>query len=354
MGGGGQRQRQRGRQSQQQQQKKEPQHFYGGKESKVSEPKVKTFMNSKGDNIWLVQYYSVEVSQCQDFIPTYESLANAFKKVLKVGAFNCDENPEVCQKANIESYPTLKLHYGGKNLVYSGSIRSKKDIHTWIKEKMPSSNIANIIKPQQLDKLIQETKEKEKAKQEEELDEQATASNSIKPLALYFTSSYETPIDLKSLAWKYREDVTFAEVRASNKALAGLFGVESYPTLLVFCEGSINSNNNNNNDNSVHTSVVEINSNNPNNKITSDLLQSTFRNSFTRRKCRDFAKKYPRRSFKKELILTIEEQEGLEKLRVKELRTLLEDVGEECKGCVQKSDFIEKILSVAEIIIEVK
>ena len=54
--GGGQRRRGRGG-GQASPQQKQIQHLYGGKESSVSQPNFKTFMSSKGDNIWLIQYY---------------------------------------------------------------------------------------------------------------------------------------------------------------------------------------------------------------------------------------------------------------------------------------------------------
>ena len=41
--------------------------------------------------------------------------------------------------------------------------------------------------------------------------------------------------------------------------------------------------------------------------------------------------------------------EDVNKLRVKQLKTILNDRGVECEGCLEKSDFVKRVLETAHM-----
>ncbi|CAD6184800.1 unnamed protein product [Caenorhabditis auriculariae] len=67
------------------------------------------------DEPWVVDFYAPWCGHCVQFAPTYEKLAKKFNGRLKFAKVDCDQWPGVCQGAQVQAYPTIRLYRGRTN-----------------------------------------------------------------------------------------------------------------------------------------------------------------------------------------------------------------------------------------------
>lgn len=85
--------------------------------SDVIDLKSSEFDNNvpNGDEVWIVKFYVPWCEHCRNFVSEYEKAAKALKGVVKVGAVNADEYPELSNKYHVSGFPTVKIFGGNKN-----------------------------------------------------------------------------------------------------------------------------------------------------------------------------------------------------------------------------------------------
>lgn len=228
---------------------------------------------------------------------------------VQVGGVNCDTDRDLCSKYQVSSLPTVKLVVEGRVIDYEGR-RAAKEIHDFISENMPSS-ISNIRRVEQAQDFL------------------SNSGKARKMSVMLFTSKYDTSMLYKSLAYQFRDTMTFAEVRASNLPVSFRYGVTNYPTLLVFCEGADDS------------KVVEYKGD-----LNAKDLRSFLADLKDVKGCVAAAKtqKRPRPASSTPIDLS----QDFKSMRVAQLRRLLEERGEECVGCIEREDFIKRIHELAK------
>lgn len=67
---------------------------------------------------WLIEYYAPWCGHCKALVPIYEQLATVLKDKVNVAKVDCTTNEEICQKADIRGYPTIRLHQHGESIEY--------------------------------------------------------------------------------------------------------------------------------------------------------------------------------------------------------------------------------------------
>lgn len=254
-----------------------------------------------------MEFYSPNCGHCQEFAPTVEKIAQGLDGSVKVGGVNCDSDRDLCTKHQVTSLPTVKLLVGGKVIDYEGR-RAAKEIHEFMAEHVPST-IANIRRVEQAQDFL-------------------TKAGSKKTLSVVlFTSKFDTSMLYKSLAYQFRDSMSFGEVRASNVPVSARYGVTEYPTLLVFCQGADDS------------TIVEYKG-----KFAAKELRSFLSGLKDVRGCLSAAKaqKRPRPAAASPIDLN----QDFKSMRVAQLRRLLEERGVECVGCIEREDYIRKIHSL--------
>lgn len=66
------------------------------------------------DELYFVDFYSPGCSHCHDLAPHWRKLGFSFDGIVRIAAVNCQDNWNICQRMNIQSYPTL-LFFGKKD-----------------------------------------------------------------------------------------------------------------------------------------------------------------------------------------------------------------------------------------------
>jgi thiol-disulfide isomerase/thioredoxin len=194
--------------------------------SPVKRLRASKFPDDKARNIWMVEFYSPQCGHCRRMAPEFEALPAKFKGVVSVGAVDCQDEYELCRKHNIRSYPTIKLFAGKalRGVEFNGQERSAGAMSKWVLEQVTGS-------PQLLSQVGQ-------LRRRAQLEDALVGSRRQLSLAfLFFTEKYDTSAAVVSLAHATRSYAPLGEVRGSNQALMHEFGLsaDDQPAFLAVC-----------------------------------------------------------------------------------------------------------------------
>lgn len=65
--------------------------------------------------IWIVAFYATWCGHCRNMAPEYQNVARKLEGIVKVGAVDTDQEPELTSQYNIESFPTIMIFGDDKN-----------------------------------------------------------------------------------------------------------------------------------------------------------------------------------------------------------------------------------------------
>ncbi|KAI0538882.1 thioredoxin-domain-containing protein [Xylaria digitata] len=178
---------------------------------------------AKSNHTSIVEFYAPWCGHCQNLKPAYEKAAKNLDGLAKVAAVNCDEdeNKQLCGMMGVQGFPTLKTvrpgkKKGSKPIVedYQGE-RSAKAIVNAVVDKI--NNHVNKVADKDLDTFL--------------------STNNETAKAILFTEKGTTSALLRSLAIDFLDVITFAQIRDKESKAIELFGIESYPTLVLLPGG---------------------------------------------------------------------------------------------------------------------
>ncbi|GAB4816305.1 hypothetical protein N2152v2_003351 [Parachlorella kessleri] len=260
-----------------------------------------TFPEGDGDGwVWLIKFYAPWCGHCRQLSPKWKKVGEALNGVVKVAAVNCDEQKALCQQHQIRGYPTIKAFRDGKLFDYQGE-RTASAIRDWGLSLLPN-HVKKVGSQRQLDDFLKTC--------------QPGSASAAKwgVCVLLLTAKAQTSALYKSLASRYKGKIAFGEVQGSHQELSHVFGVTKYPTLLALCNGN-------------KDAIIPF----------TDEMKSTrlskFLNQFYQSKVCAAAVK-------------ITADTDFSKMRVLQLRQLLELKGVVCRECFEKGDYIRRIKEV--------
>ncbi|KAL8991950.1 MAG: hypothetical protein Q9169_007506 [Polycauliona sp. 2 TL-2023] len=178
---------------------------------------------AKSNQASIVEFYAPWCGHCKNLKPAYEKAAKGLDGLAQVAAVNCDDesNKAFCGSMGVQGFPTLKIvkpsKKPGKPIVedYNGG-RTTKDIIDAVKSAIPN-NVKRIS-----DKALNAW-----------LD-----SNNDTAKAVLFSDKGTTGALIKVLASDYLDRITFAQIRNKETAANDMFGITTYPTLVVLPGGT--------------------------------------------------------------------------------------------------------------------
>ncbi|CAM9503524.1 unnamed protein product [Chrysoparadoxa australica] len=273
----------------------------------------KSFPGKGAKYVWLVELYNPSCGHCQQFAPTFEKVADSLKAAnLKVGAVNCAKHPDTCRKVTVEGYPTVVLVAEGKVSYYSGD-RSFSSIRKFALDGMPAL-VHNALRPAQLQEWA------------------ASAKRDWGVAAVVLTSKFDTSPLLKALAYQFRQHVPFAEVRGSNLQISTLFDVSSYPSLIMLCKGPTKD---------FPGPFVRYEG-----KFEAAALSKYIASFEGGKKCKAAVAAYKENKKASGAAALLTPGTDYGKLRTKQLREVLAELGEDCVGCVEKEEYVARVQQV--------
>lgn len=80
---------------------------------------------TRGDEVWIVEFYAPWCGHCKSLAPEYKKAAKALKGVVKVGAVDCDQHKDIAGQYNIRGFPTIKIFTGKDFSDYQGQRTAK-------------------------------------------------------------------------------------------------------------------------------------------------------------------------------------------------------------------------------------
>lgn len=155
--------------------------------------------------------------------PAYEKAAKNLDGLANVAAVNCDEdeNKQLCSMMGVKGFPTLKIVRPGKK-------KGSKPVVEDYQGERSAKAIVNAV----VDKINNHVKRVT----DKDIDAFLSTNNETAKVIL-FTEKGTTSALLRSLAIDYLDVVSFAQVRDKESKVTELFGIESYPTLVLLPGG---------------------------------------------------------------------------------------------------------------------
>ncbi|KAI1076202.1 thioredoxin-domain-containing protein [Whalleya microplaca] len=178
---------------------------------------------ARSNHTSVVEFYAPWCGHCQNLKPAYEKAAKNLDGLAKVAAVNCDddENKQLCGMMGVKGFPTLKTVRPGKGKAgkpvvedYNGP-RTAKGIVDAVVDKI--NNHVRRVADKDLDAFL--------------------AADNATAKAILFTEKGTTSALLKSLAIDFLDVVTVAQIRNKETKANELFGIKSYPTLILLPGG---------------------------------------------------------------------------------------------------------------------
>lgn len=86
------------------------------------------------DTLWFVKFYAPWCGHCKNLAPTWEQLGKALEGEagVEVGSVDCTTSKATCTKADIRSYPSLKVFFNGEEVKKYQGARDLESLKTFV------------------------------------------------------------------------------------------------------------------------------------------------------------------------------------------------------------------------------
>ncbi|SAM02688.1 hypothetical protein [Absidia glauca] len=182
------------------------------------------------DKLVAVEFYAPWCGHCQKLAPEWKKAANNLKGLVTVAAINCDgeANRPLCGQYDVKGFPTIKVFRSNTN---KKGVRTKKPTdYQGPREAKPLVDHLLSQQPSNV-RLIKGDPAKVKSKASISIDDFLETEAMI----LFTDKPTTTPL-YKALSVDFG-GLWMGEVKKSEKQVLDLFGVQSFPTLLVLKPG---------------------------------------------------------------------------------------------------------------------
>ena len=172
-------------------------------------------------DVWLLEYYAPWCGHCKQLAPTYKKVAASLKGKVRVGAIECDANPELAKRAGITGFPSLKIYPSERTFnPYTGATAKQpidvnsRDLKTIVAQALKAIPmlIANVT----------------------DANFEAFSLPATLPKVIVVSEKAEPSALIRKLAFEFKNRIRFGQTApSSNPKAAAAFPVSKVPAVLL-------------------------------------------------------------------------------------------------------------------------
>jgi len=172
--------------------------------------------NARQKGVSIVHFYRKNDQGSLEFAPDFESFAIDMKGAFKIGAVDCDENYDTCDKEKISKTPLIRIYppMPIPSYDHEGELSTKAIVAG--AARYVASNVLE-LNSTNINKFVQD--------------------NPSVPKVLLFTDKKGVPLMYKALSLAFEKKIFFGIIRNDNTQLFEQYAVKATPQLLVLKSG---------------------------------------------------------------------------------------------------------------------
>jgi len=177
----------------------------------------------RGKSVWLLYFHhSSKRTASTKGAEAVEKVAVPLRGIVNFADIDCSLEEKLCKSQKVTKFPAYKVlspsgvevlthEYGDTGLF------NMSDLKRILEAKLSSDLIKSLETSENSSDFLSD------------IEEEGMTHGAL----ILFTSKTTTPALFKALSTDFEGQLSFAEVRGSNKAIAEEFGVKKYPTILI-------------------------------------------------------------------------------------------------------------------------
>jgi protein disulfide-isomerase-like protein len=196
-------------------------HYLEGEDVEIITTENFEALVDNSTDVWLLEYYAPWCGHCKQLAPTYKKVAASLKGKVRVGAVECDANPELAKRAGITGFPSLKIYPSERTFnPYTGvTAKQPYDVNSRDLKAIVSAALKAI--PMLIANVTDST-----------LD--AFMSPASLPKVIVLSEKSEPSALIRKLAFEFKNRIRFGQVApSSNPKAAAALPVSKLPAVLL-------------------------------------------------------------------------------------------------------------------------
>jgi thioredoxin-like negative regulator of GroEL len=154
--------------------------------------------------------------KCKKFVDEYKKLAEKLYGIVKVGAIDCVSEEELCEEFGVYDHDQIVVfneNYSDEGTRYRGDLTVEKIANAAVKDMQ---SFVSSVNTENFNAFVEREPTKYKI--------------------LHFTEKKSTPTVIKALSKKFRDKLTFGEIRQEEADLIRNFNIKKFPTILALTD----------------------------------------------------------------------------------------------------------------------
>jgi len=154
--------------------------------------------------------------KCKKFVDEYKKLAEKLYGIVKVGAIDCVSEEELCEEFGVYDHDQIVVfneNYSDEGTRYRGDLTVDKIANAAVKDMQ---SFVSSVNTENFNAFVEREPTKYKI--------------------LHFTEKKSTPTVIKALSKKFRDKLTFGEIRQDEADLIRKFNIKKFPTILALTD----------------------------------------------------------------------------------------------------------------------
>lgn len=96
------------------------------------------------DTLWFIKFYAPWCGHCKNMAPAWEELGKALvdESGIEIASVDCTTSKATCTKADIRSYPSLKVFYNGEEVKKYQGARDVESLKSFVLQEYAEASKA--------------------------------------------------------------------------------------------------------------------------------------------------------------------------------------------------------------------